>query len=51
MRINNNIMAMNTHRQLGINNTAMPSQWRNYHQASESTEQQMMLLVFQFLKR
>ena len=51
MRINNNLMAINTHRQLGITNTKVQNQWKSYHQGLELTVLVMTLQVLQFLKK
>ncbi len=51
MRINNNIMAMNANRQLGINNSGVAKSLENYHQAIGLTEQEMTQQDYPFLKR
>ena len=45
MRINHNISALNTYRQLSINTTAGANPLRNCHQVSELTELVMTQLV------
>ena len=51
MRIQHNIMALNSNRQLGINNSAVARSLENYHLATGLTEQEMMLQAWQFLRR
>jgi len=52
MRINNNLMAINTHRQLGITNTASSkSMEKLILWVTELTEPAMMQQVFPFQKK
>ena len=51
MRINHNIAALNTYRQLGSANNAQLNQWRNYLQVYVLTVLRMMQQVFQSLKK
>jgi len=51
MRINNNIMAYNAHRQLKVNASAQENPWRNCHQATELTELVTMRQVCPYPKK
>ena len=51
MRINHNIAALNTYRQLGSAINAQQNQWRNYLQVFVLTMQEMMQQVLQSLKK
>ena len=51
MVVQHNITAMNANRMLGVTTTGQSKSTEKYQVVTESTVPQMMLQVFQFLKR